>query len=352
VLEDEINSSFGPEALPLLAVHRELETNAWNWAQKILRPEQQKELRDMIEDWRRKNPDQRHVAVTRLRELVVTVGRKAPSAGNTPSSLLALLYLDPFAGLDPTAAAIEESRQMAERAMYYAQRMPTLLNWQVQLVTLQLTGQPEVSQILDDADRLTRSTEAFAEVARQLPQLVDDQREAAIRQILDGLANERTNWVALLNSGQQHANVLLGETRQTLNAASDAATALNGSIKSLDEFVRYVSPPQTNQLVTTTNQHPFDVGDYGAAASKVGFAAQELNTLLLTLNESAPGLSREMTANARSVVDHAFWLGLALIVLLIAGLLVVGWICFAWRRTNCQAAVTSPTSQTPDRKES
>ena len=59
-----------------------------------------------------------------------------------------MLFLNPLAGLDPTAMAIQETRQLAERAMYYSQRMPTLLNWQVQLLSLQLAGQPEIREIL------------------------------------------------------------------------------------------------------------------------------------------------------------------------------------------------------------
>jgi hypothetical protein len=41
--------------------------------------------------------------------------------------------------------------------MYYSQRMPALLNWQVQLLTLQLADQPEIKQIQSDTERLTRS---------------------------------------------------------------------------------------------------------------------------------------------------------------------------------------------------
>ena len=97
------------------------------------------------------------------------------------------MYLDPLAGLDPTAAAIEETRELGERAMYYTQRMPMLLSWQVEVLAYQLAGQPESQQVLNDADRLATSADIFAQTAQQLPQLVNDQRQAAIQQILDGL---------------------------------------------------------------------------------------------------------------------------------------------------------------------
>src|SRR5208283_986920 len=173
-----------------------LETNAWALADRLLKPDQQKELMGMIEAWRRQHPNQRHVDAIRFRELAAAVGMSQQVASPPPNSVFSLLFLNPLSGLDPTAQAIQETRQLAERAIYYSQRMPTLLNWQVQLLSLELANQPETKQILSDAERLTRSTEAFAQVADQLPKLVNDQRQAGIQQLLDGLASERTNLLA------------------------------------------------------------------------------------------------------------------------------------------------------------
>ena len=210
--------------------------------------------------------------------------------------------------------------------MYYSQRMPTLLNWQVQLLSLQLANQPETRQILSDTERLTRSTEAFARVADQLPQLVNDQREAAINQILAGLAAERTNLLAGLAAEEQKARALLAETRETLNAGSQMAVSVNTAVQSLDAFVRSVSPA-TNRPAGSTNSRPFNVLDYGTAASQVGAASKDLGALLTSVNESTPQLARlrqETTRDAQRLVQHAFWLGLTLILILLAGSVVAG----------------------------
>ena len=136
-----------------------------------------------------------------------------------------------------------------------------------------MVNEPETKQILSDTERLTRSTEAFAKVADQFPKLVNDQREAAISQILAGLASEQTNLLASLAAEEQKARGLLAETRETLNAGSQMAVSLNTTIQSLDAFVRFVSPA-TNQAASTTNSKPFNVLDYGAAAGQVGAAAR------------------------------------------------------------------------------
>jgi len=220
VAEDYGVEVFGEAALPLAENQRRLETNAWALADRLLKPDQQKELMGMIEAWRRQHPNQRHVDAIRFRELAAAVGMSQQVASPPPNSVFSLLFLNPLSGLDPTAQAIQETRQLAERAIYYSQRMPTLLNWQVQLLSLELANQPETKQILSDTERLTRSTEAFARLADQLPKVVNDQREAAINQILAGLAAERTNLFIGLATEEQKARALLAETRETLNAGS------------------------------------------------------------------------------------------------------------------------------------
>jgi ABC-type transporter Mla subunit MlaD len=118
--------------------------------------------------------------------------------------------------------------------------------------------------------------------------------------------------------------------QQTLTAGAGAATAIDGAIQSLDKFVRYVSPAETN-AVPETNSTPFNVLDYGTAAGQIGTAARDLNTLLATVNQHTPELARQLdelsaqaTADANAVVDHAFKRGLVLVLVLVAGLALAG----------------------------
>jgi methyl-accepting chemotaxis protein len=309
VIEDYGVETFGDAIQPVLETQRKLETNSWMVASGMLKPSQAQELRDLIQEWRKKNPHQRYVAAIRFREFATALNRMPSQNATAPTSIFSLLYLDPMAGLDPTTAAIEEMQQLGERAMYYTQRMPQLLNWQAELLAYQLAVQPESRQVLSNADQLAASAEMFAKTAQQLPQLVNDQRQAAIQQLLDGLTSQET------------------QVRQTLNAGGDAATAIHGAIKSLDEFVRYVSPPNTNKTAGSTNSRPFNVLDYGTAAGQIGAAAKDLNTLLTTLNQSTTQLAQlgqQTTADANRVVDHAFRRGLILILVLLTGSVVAG----------------------------
>ena len=67
--------------------------------------------------------------------------------------------------------------------------------------------------------------------------------------------------------------------------------------------------------------------DYGTAAGQIGAAARDLNALLVSVNQATPQvtqLSRQTAADAERVVHHAFWLGLVLVLVLLAGSVVAG----------------------------
>src|SRR5213075_410136 len=154
--------------------------------------------RELIQEWRRSNPNQRKVAGLRFREFLSALGKTPQRASTSPTSLFGLLFLDPMASMDPTTAAIEETRNTAERAMYYTQRMPTLLNWQVELLAFDLIAQPEAKQLLTDTARFAQSSEIFSKTIEQLPKLIDEQRTAAMKQLLDGLSIEDNKAYELL----------------------------------------------------------------------------------------------------------------------------------------------------------
>ena len=68
-----------------------------------------------------------------------------------------MLYLDPLAGISPTTAAIQQSRELAERVVAYAERAPNLMRWQAELLALEVQEQPAPQQLLADTTRVSRS---------------------------------------------------------------------------------------------------------------------------------------------------------------------------------------------------
>ncbi len=336
VVEDYGQETYGTNVLTMLAVQRRMESNAWELASGMLKPAQKQELQGLINEWRMKYPHQRYVGSVRFIEFATALGKKPPAANTAPNSIFSLLFINPLAGLDPTTAAIEEAQQFGERLMYYSQRMPVLIGWQSEVVAYEIAGQPESRQILSNAQQLATSAEIFSRTAEQLPKVINDQRQAAVDQVFDRL-----------NAEEIKTRELLVETRQTLTAGSAAAQAVNAAIKSLDDFVRYVSPPSTN--TSTNSGPPFNVLDYGLAASQIGAAAKDLNATLETMNRTTPGLvnlSRDATANANRVVTRAFWLGVVLVLILLVGAVLAGVSYRVAAKRIMHKAVPSPQIET------
>jgi hypothetical protein len=295
------------------------------------------------------NPRQRNVGAARFSDFVKLLGAKAAAQQNQgPGSLFSLALVNPLSGLDPAVRALEQTRQLAARAMYYAERAPRLWSWQAELLTYQLADQPESRQVLSNLNGVADSTQSFARTAESLPNLIRQEREAAINQLLAGVAQERSNILATLNTQEAQLRELLPQVRQTLTAGRDMANSVNGAVKSLDAFVHYVSPPDTNATPqpAATNSRPFNVLDYGTAAGEIGGMAKDLNTLLTGLNQSLPQVTRvsqQATVDAKVVVTHAFRLGLVLIVVLgLVAVLVVA-LC---RRLGAKVERAQPTPVT------
>jgi hypothetical protein len=330
VLEDYwVGQKYGQAALPLLEAQRKLERAAWQVADQVLGPGQKQELEKLLVTWWQAFPNQHYVGAVRLREFSEVLGKKVNQgeAAAKPNSVLNLLNIDPLSGLDPAVRAVEQTRYFAERMMFYLERAPMLLRWQVELLSFQVAAQPAPEQVLSNLNSLSQSAQVFAQTAEQLPKLINDQREAAINQLFAGIATERSNILASLTTQEAQLSQLLPQARQTLAAGSEMGNSLNGAIKSLDAFVRYVSPPETNPAPVSTNSQPFNVLDYGKAATQVGAMSKDLNLLLTSANQSATqltALSEQVTAKAERVVDRAFRLGLVLVVLLLLGLVLAG----------------------------
>jgi len=249
--------------------------------------------------------------------------------GKEPTSVLHLLGVDVFSGLDPAAREIAETRLFAERGLFVAQRMPTLLRWQLELLTYQLSATPEAKQALDNAERLTRSVEAFGRTADQLPKLIDEQREAAIKQVFDGIATERTNLFASLAADELKLRPTLTDFRQTLNAGTDLTRSSDQLVRSLDTFMgRFekdtnAPPPATT---TATNARPFDILDYATTAKEVTTTIRELNTTINSLDNAIPKLQKageSFESAGNRLLTRVFLIGAALLVIFLVGVFFV-----------------------------
>ncbi|MGE5413783.1 MAG: hypothetical protein ACM3NW_06375 [Syntrophomonadaceae bacterium] len=323
VVEDaKSREVFGGDLDSLLDTHRSLEASAWNLADQFLEPSERKELEDLFTEWRRQNPNERSVSGVHFREFALALGKGGSPSTVKATSIFSLLYLDPYAGLVPTTVAIEQSRELAARTVAYAERMPTLLRWQAELLALQVARQPDPRELMADIDRVSHSIESVSKTAESLPPFLHQEREAAIDQLFAGVTTQREALLADLDAREGKLRELLGQTRQTLDAGAQMSDSLKGTIGALDAFVHYVSPPPDPHAPPKPPGKPFDPLDYGKAASEVGGMARDLSVLLASVDRTAPqlGILGSRTAeDLKGVVDRAFWRGIVLVLLLLVG---------------------------------
>jgi hypothetical protein len=306
VVQDTPGALTGGSASPALAMYRELEQEAWANVATTLTPAQLEELRGLITTWRAKNPKVVLVGFVHFAEFAQSAGG-SPEARRKPGSLFGLIGLDPLADLDPAVRQIEQSRLLAERVIFYVQRVPYLLDLQTERVVSQATQSPQVERANASLERASRAMADYARIGDDLPDAFAREREAMIRQISGELLAQ-----------QVELRGVLAELQTTLAAGSDTAAAVDAAAKSLDRLAARF--PRREPGNETAAGRPFDITEYSAAAQEFRKTARELTQLLETLGREGPpvaGAVAEGVEAGRGLVDYlvgrALLLGLVLI---------------------------------------
>jgi len=314
VQDDWVGQEFGDSARPLLATQFELETEAWTAAAPIFKSGQQQYLRDLIARWRAQHPHQTYVSQVRLLDLAVAAGEDPAAAANKPNNIFAVFGLDPLSGLDPTVRQIEQTRLLGQRSLYYVQRMPNLLSWQAELLSYQLAATLESKQVLSDAGRLTKAAESFSNTAAQFPQVINDQREAAIKQVFEGFAE---------NDSKLRAS-LVG-LRTTFEAGTELMQSSDAAVKSFDKLMaRFDKGTSPTAATTARAARPFDILEYAATAKDITATLTELNATLDSLERAMPVIqlaASTFEGTGDRLLNRLLLVGAGLIALLLIGAL-------------------------------
>ena len=324
-----VTRGFGDSAASIIESCRTSEQRIWRFIDEILAPEQEKALRQAIEEWRRDNPDSDNVIGVRAVGFLSELSRTEKGGLGIGASLKSLISLDPLASLDPTVREITQSRLFAERALFAAQKMPTLMRWQMELLSIESTRLPAVEQLVANTTGISASVDRFARVAELLPEQISAERE----EILNALEAQ-----------EQQLTPLVNEVRQTLVAGDGMSVSLNQTILSLDALMKRFGvgePPPPGASGTSagepgagdTPSEPFRILDYAEVATRLEAAARQLTELLQTFDQTlgSPNMNQlaaevapiveQAQAGGREVVDRAFSRGLLLILAVFAAAL-------------------------------
>jgi len=330
VLDDAwVAERWGARAIPVQETYRALEASAYGMVEDLLTASQMARLREVLIQWRAQNPNVRAVAYIHFRDFAKSVGAPKPGEEGTAGNLFAVLNLDPFSSLDPAIREITQTRQLAERAIYYVQRAPELIDMQVERLTDQLAVMPETKTLLADFGRVSLIGTASDNLVRSLPGLLDQQRDALIVQLTHTM-NEQSATIGKL----------AGELRGTLQAGTETANALHGTLESVERITAQFAPKPG--APEEPKGPPFDIRQYTEMLREASVAVRQLDELAQRADTMAPVLrtaTQEASARVNSLLNHLFVLALLLILAAAVAALLAA---LAYRRLSARMARRAP----------
>jgi len=261
-------------------------------------------------EWHAENPHINAIAYVRFSHITNTLSQSTPGASGTSSGLFGLLGLDPFSSLDPAVREISQTRELGERTVFYAQRLPNLLDMEVERLAYEFATMPETRQLLANADHIAAAANATGSVVGELPSLIDREREAAIRQFMEALTVESAR-----------TRDLVVQLRGALEAGTATSNSLNTTIHSFDQLVAGFEKPKAGEAAQSPGR-PFDITEYTAAAAQITRAANELQGLIAGIERGTPALDAtagRAAATLQEAIDHAYRRMIELIGLILLG---------------------------------
>ncbi len=309
--------TYGARAAPVQQTYQALEKESWRLLENVLTDSQMTQLREIMTRWRAKHPEVRSVSYVHFRDFAESVSAPLPGEEQQPGSLFSKLGLDPLSGLDPAVRELAQSRQLAERTIYYMQRVPALLDMQVERLTYELALMPETKAVLGDAERASQIGSASAQLVNELPGLLDRQREALMGELLRTLHDESAT-----------IGTLAGELRETLQAGTETANALQGTLAAVERLkAQFAGKPAS---AAADQGPPFDIRQYTEMLRQASSTTRELTTLAQRADSLLPVL-RSVTQDAATRLDrtlnHLFLLLLALVLAAI-GATLLAMVCY------------------------
>lgn len=311
---------FGDSAQNMLESCKAAEAEIWRITDKVLKPDQQASLREAIRTWHQQSSPKDNLLVVRAVGLASQVAKVSRADAAKPGNVFGLLMLDPLAELDPARRELAQTRLFAERALYVTQKMPTLLRWQTELLSVNTLEQPALQQWSANITRIAASADTFARTAERLPKEISAEREELVQ---------------ALEAQEGALMPVLTEARQTASAATQLSASLNTTLNTFDVVLKRLGVDETQRDTSSeTNSEPFRILDYAETAQRLEGAAKQLTVMLQTFDQTLGANSRtklaeqispvveQTQASGKEFVDYAFRKGLLFVAAVLLAALV------------------------------
>jgi len=296
IFEDNIRRRYGKPIEVYVKGFGELEKDIWQIAAKILSIEQQHEVRGLIVEWRKQNPDKIIYNYFRFSDFAAdrrksTLVKKDQTGGM-------------FKSVQQATQQVEETRMLAERGLYLATRLPLLTGAFSEVWMTSLLVNPDANKILQDFHSFSDVSQRMATVAEQLPDKLMEDMSKLRRETVNQVMKEVNIWsdvtldkvmaqVAVEREAfiSQFMNRLIGEQKTAIDALLVEEQRLSGLVAELSKALE-----EGNKVLVSANTltdkfgigdpsdspgdaKPFDIDDYQATVVEVANTADKLTRL-------------------------------------------------------------------------
>ncbi len=278
IYEEHWLVKFGPQVEPMVKGFRRAEEDIWQIAALVLKPDEQKELYAIIQEFRQNYPEELSFSYLRFSDFAA--GRRKSMLSRT-GQVKGL-----FKSVEVATKHVEDIKLLAERGMFLATRLPLLTGYFADVWVSQLILNPEVKEILTDLHRFVDVTEQLPQTIARERKLILEQgikkfsaeRRAAIKQLMDRVAIERKNTINDFLAEEVRLRGVLTDLKQTVNEGNNLILSADSLAKRLG-FEPGASPSE------------FDINDYKETIAEANVTAKQLNSLVASVERlvNAPG---------------------------------------------------------------
>ena len=341
VFEQHYAKLQGAEVTPILEGFRKAEADIWAIAGNILTKQQQNELMDLIESWRRDHPDLVFFSSVRFSEFAKARGISDSSRAKSSGGL--------FQSVAKATAQVEEARLLAERAMYLGTRLPLMTGAFANVWVASLIQNPEVGSVLADLRQMSDVSQRLAAVAEKLPDDIAKERRATIDQLVERISEERKRTIEQMigeistereRTILQIAEQVAKERRRTIEEFVAEEKRLRGLLTDLKLTLQ-----SGNEVLVSTSailerlnlgqgqqdpdapSKPFDILEYQATLREASVTVSQIHDLVKTIDQMGLDKTLPLIVSAFEKAEEkgtkwvlqGFMLGVLLILILLTG---------------------------------
>ncbi len=299
--ENGAERAFQERAPGLIKAVRMMRLEAWDLAAKVLTQEQLELLDYLILEWRRTHREVEQVAFVKFENFAGTRSTKLLSELRAGNGFLA--------PLSEASQVLKDWGRLTERAFWYSKRAPNVAAIQAEGAVNEILSTPEVSSILQTAERLGKTAEST-------PQLIDAQRNALFAEI-DSRQTLLTNTLADVRHIMANADSLGRTVTLLATNVRQTLTVLGDTLKVADTVGQRFGLDKPS---TAPAGRPFDIQEYAAALMRLNEVITNVHQLSLsgdqlTRSEGWRKGLQELTEATDRRVDRIFkqiWFALGL----------------------------------------